>query len=221
MNVVSRKRVQARKDIIRRAQEKDVKEFYNYTYKHTIVKESKEASVRPENEPETESYDTTTYDINDINRQAQEEDVRLPYVTTTYDINDINGIIGSEAEVFEFFRELKPREEEERVAGVDTSFHAEPEAREEEKRVADVEGYIRDKLEGLGRIRLGLLRLVYRDEGGDPSLLLPAARRMGCRIERFAEYQDKEFVLPPDVLHTTDEPVHRATEPFAWEGEDL
>ncbi len=26
-----------------------------------------------------------------------------------------------------------------------------------------------------------------------------AARRMGCRIERFAEYQNREFVLPPDV----------------------
>ena len=85
MNVVSRKRVQARKDIIRRAQEKNVKESYNYAYKHTIVIDSIDTSVRPENEPETEAHDGTTYDINDI--------------------------IRSEAEAFEFFREMKARED--------------------------------------------------------------------------------------------------------------
>jgi hypothetical protein len=52
-------------------------------------------------------------------------------------------------------------------------------------------------LKALRRIRLGLLREVYADAGGDPGDVLPAAVRLGCRVERLAEFGNRRFVFPP------------------------
>lgn len=81
MNVVGRKRVQARKDLIRRAQnasereaeteEKGVTTSYDYVYKHSIVVDSKV----PSKAASTEAYDTTTYDIHDIAPGPEEQAV--------------------------------------------------------------------------------------------------------------------------------------------------
>jgi hypothetical protein len=54
-----------------------------------------------------------------------------------------------------------------------------------------------DKLKALGRIRLELLREVYADAGGDPRDVLPAAVRLGCRVESLVEYGDERFVFAP------------------------
>jgi len=59
------------------------------------------------------------------------------------------------------------------------------------------EAFVRVKLAALGRIRLGLLRDVWRDEGGDPWTILPAVEALGCRVERLPEYGDERFVYPP------------------------
>lgn len=79
---------------------------------------------------------------------------------------------------------------------------------EEERRIehqrrkvgVTAETFIHDKLKSLGRIRLGLLRDVWSDAGGDPKDVLPAAVRLGCRIERFAECQNERFVLPGEAM---------------------
>jgi hypothetical protein len=60
-----------------------------------------------------------------------------------------------------------------------------------------VETFIFDKLKVLGRIRLELLMEVYGDAGGDPWEIPPALRRMGCRIERLPEHENRQFVFPP------------------------
>ena len=63
---------------------------------------------------------------------------------------------------------------------------------------ATAETFVHDKVEALGRIRLGLLQDLYADAGGNPKDVLPTAVRLGCRIERFAEYQNERFVMPPE-----------------------
>lgn len=75
MNVVSRKRVQARKGLIRRALNPDVKASSLYVYKHSIVIDSSVTLLQPT----TEANDSTTYDINDILRTEAEvfEEFRL------------------------------------------------------------------------------------------------------------------------------------------------
>ena len=60
-----------------------------------------------------------------------------------------------------------------------------------------VETFIFDKLKTLGRIRLALLMEVYADAGGDPWEVRPALRRMGCRIERLPEFENRQFVFAP------------------------
>jgi putative DNA primase/helicase len=60
-----------------------------------------------------------------------------------------------------------------------------------------VETFIFDKLQALGQIRLALLMEVYEDAGGDPWDVPPAVRRMGCRVERLPEYENRQFVFPP------------------------
>ncbi len=59
------------------------------------------------------------------------------------------------------------------------------------------ETFIHDRLKSLERIRLGLLREVYADAGGDPEDVLGAAVRLGCRIERSPAYDNQQFVYPP------------------------
>jgi len=47
------------------------------------------------------------------------------------------------------------------------------------------------------RIRLELLRQILRDAGGTPSYALPAAKSLGCTVERLPEYENREFVFAP------------------------
>jgi hypothetical protein len=72
--------------------------------------------------------------------------------------------------------------------------------RQRQKVGVTAETFIHDKLKSLGRIRLGLLREVYADAGGNPKDVLPAAVRLGCRIERLAGYQNERFVLPSEAM---------------------
>jgi hypothetical protein len=70
----------------------------------------------------------------------------------------------------------------------------------EAERAAEVrraEAFVRDRLARLGRIRLGLLQDVWRDEGGDPWTIRPAVEALGCRVERLPEYENEPFVFPP------------------------
>ncbi len=59
------------------------------------------------------------------------------------------------------------------------------------------ETFIHDKLHSLERIRLGLLRDIWSDAGGDPKDVLSAAVRLGCRVERSPAYNNQQFVFPP------------------------
>ncbi len=69
--------------------------------------------------------------------------------------------------------------------------------RQRQKVGMTAETFIHDKLKPLGKIRLGLLREVWSDAGGNPKDILPAAVRLGCEVERFAEYRNERFVLSP------------------------
>ena len=48
-----------------------------------------------------------------------------------------------------------------------------------------------------GRMRLSLLRDLWRDEGGDPWSVLPAVEALGCSVERLPEFGNAQFVYPP------------------------
>jgi hypothetical protein len=69
--------------------------------------------------------------------------------------------------------------------------------------VADLEAkrfakrFVHDKLRVLGKIRLELLQQVLRDAGGTVAYAVPAAKSLGCTVERLPEYGDREFVLAP------------------------
>jgi len=69
--------------------------------------------------------------------------------------------------------------------------------RQRQKVGITVETFVFDKLKALGQIRLALLMEVYADAGGDPWEVPPALRRMGCRVERLPEYENRRFVFPP------------------------
>jgi hypothetical protein len=69
--------------------------------------------------------------------------------------------------------------------------------RQRQKVGMTAETFIHDKLKPLGKIRLGLLRDVWSDAGGNPKDILSAAVRLGCKIERFAEYRNERFILSP------------------------
>ena len=70
-------------------------------------------------------------------------------------------------------------------------------------RVADLEHkrfvkrFVHDRLKSLGRIRLELLQEVLKDAGGTPAYALPAAKSLGCSVEKLPEYGDREFVFAP------------------------
>ncbi len=57
--------------------------------------------------------------------------------------------------------------------------------------------FVHDRLQSLGRIRLGLLRQILWDVGGVPSYALPAAKSLGCTVEVLPEYGGEEFVFAP------------------------
>jgi Domain of unknown function (DUF3854) len=69
--------------------------------------------------------------------------------------------------------------------------------RQREKVGNTAETFVFDRLKALPRIRLALLREVYADAGGDPGDVLPAAVRLGCRVERLPEYGNERFVFAP------------------------
>jgi hypothetical protein len=60
-----------------------------------------------------------------------------------------------------------------------------------------VKRFVHDRMRALGRIRLELLRQILRDAGGTPSYALPAAKSLGCAVERLPEYENREFVFAP------------------------
>jgi ribosomal protein S19E (S16A) len=60
-----------------------------------------------------------------------------------------------------------------------------------------VKRFVHDRLRSLGRIRLALLQEVVRDGGGTPSYALPAAKSLGCTVERLPEFGNEEFVFAP------------------------
>jgi len=64
---------------------------------------------------------------------------------------------------------------------------------------AFAERFVEGRLRVLGRIRLALLQQILRDAGGEPSYALPAAKSLGCTVERLPRYENREFVFaPPD-----------------------
>jgi hypothetical protein len=79
----------------------------------------------------------------------------------------------------------------------------EHEERQARARAAELEAklfakkFVHDRLRALGRIRLDLLQEVLRDAGGKPSYALPAAKSLGCTVEKLPEFGDQEFVFAP------------------------
>ena len=69
-------------------------------------------------------------------------------------------------------------------------------AEEEHRRF--VKRFVHDRLRALGQIRLGLLQEILRDEVGTPSYALPAAKSLGCTVERLPEYGNERFVFAPE-----------------------
>ena len=60
-----------------------------------------------------------------------------------------------------------------------------------------VKRFVHDRMRALGRIRLELLQQILRDAGGTPSYALPAAKSLGCTVERLPEFENREFVFAP------------------------
>jgi ribosomal protein S19E (S16A) len=60
-----------------------------------------------------------------------------------------------------------------------------------------VKRFVYDRLRALGRIRLELLQQILRESGGTPSYALPAAKSLGCTVERLPEFENQEFVFAP------------------------
>ncbi len=60
-----------------------------------------------------------------------------------------------------------------------------------------VKRFVHDRVKSLGRIRLELLQEVLKDVGGTPSYALPAAKSLGCTVEKLLEYGGEEFVFAP------------------------
>jgi hypothetical protein len=62
---------------------------------------------------------------------------------------------------------------------------------------AFAKSYVEGRLRVLGRIRLALLQQILRDAGGNPFYALPAAKSLGCTVERLPEFEDREFIFAP------------------------
>jgi hypothetical protein len=88
------------------------------------------------------------------------------------------------------------RSHEARRAGLDAiAERAAAAAKTEELRRA--EAFVRNRLQALGRIRLGLLQDIAHDEGIDPWSIPQAIEAMSCRVEELPEFGNRRFVLPP------------------------
>lgn len=86
------------------------------------------------------------------------------------------------------------RSHEQRRAGLTAERErAAAAARAEELHKA--EAFVRDRLRQLGRIRLGLLQDIWRDEGGDAWTIPKAVETLGYRVEALPEYGNRRFVF--------------------------
>jgi hypothetical protein len=74
------------------------------------------------------------------------------------------------------------------------------------------EVFIHDRLQELGSIRMETLREVWADQGGNPSHIWRAAKRMGCRFRKLPEYDNSLFVYPPAKRPRAPVAVLRKTE---------
>jgi hypothetical protein len=70
-----------------------------------------------------------------------------------------------------------------------------------------VEVFVHDKLMELGKIRMGLLRELWADKGGDPSHVWFSVRRLRCKLERLPEHDNSLFVYPPAATKPEPEPA--------------
>ncbi len=90
------------------------------------------------------------------------------------------------------------RSREKRAANI--AAHEEQQAK---ARAADLEHrrfvkrFVYDRMRELGRIRLELLQEVLKDAGGTPAYALPAAKSLGCTVERLPEFGNRKFVFAP------------------------
>ncbi len=61
-----------------------------------------------------------------------------------------------------------------------------------------VDEFVEDYVERLGRIRVGLLKECWRHwHGGASKEIEPAIERLGYRVRRLPEYENREFVFAP------------------------
>ncbi len=88
------------------------------------------------------------------------------------------------------------RSREQRKAGLAAIAERAAEAAKAEEQTK-AEAFVRDRLRELGRIRLGLLRDIWHDAGGDPWTIPKAVEALGCRVEELPEYDNRRFVFPP------------------------
>ena len=59
------------------------------------------------------------------------------------------------------------------------------------------EGFVRDRLRELGRIRLALLQDIWHDAGGDPWTIPSAIEALGYRVEELPEFDNQRFIFAP------------------------
>jgi hypothetical protein len=76
------------------------------------------------------------------------------------------------------------------------------EAREEEERrrspvSPELRALVARLVEQNGRLRMALLRAICSEEGHHFAHVPRAVEELGCRVERFPEYDNAEFVFPP------------------------
>jgi hypothetical protein len=94
--------------------------------------------------------------------------------------------------------ELAGREEWRRIARIAAERDEAARIEEQRRKVGTTaETFVFDKLQELGRVRFGLLRDLWADRGGSPSHVMPAARKLRCKVERLPEYGNALFVFPP------------------------
>lgn len=80
---------------------------------------------------------------------------------------------------------------------------AEHEEHEAAARAAELERkklakrFVYERVKALGCVRLGLLQTILNDAGYPAFWALPAARSLGCTVERLPECEDAEFVFAP------------------------
>jgi hypothetical protein len=85
---------------------------------------------------------------------------------------------------------------ESRAAGLAAAAAAKSE--EQRRAAAFVRNTLKnEKLLVSGGIRLGHLRDIWRDAGGDPWTIPQAVEALGCHVEALPEFGNRKFVFPP------------------------